>query len=83
MFTVDWSDAALDDLAVFWMAASDPRAVTAAQAEIDRRLASDPTRHGTPQSEGLWRIDVVPLRAFYSVDPAARRVEVYGLRIIL
>jgi hypothetical protein len=75
-FTVDWLPEAEIALADAWLQASDPGAVTTAQAQIDRLLARDPIGKGQHLHEGLCQIVVNPLTAFYSVDAVARRVEV-------
>ena len=73
--TVDWTDDALSMLAAVWVWSPDRKAVTAAQAEIDRLLADDPTGHSQPVSEGLFAIDVEPLRVqFEKVPPRTIRV---------
>jgi ethanolamine utilization microcompartment shell protein EutL len=78
-YTVEWLTEAEDQLAEIWLQASDPKAVTASQAEIDRRLARDPTGCGQLLHEGLAKIVVPPLTAFYAVDAARRLVEVSGV----
>jgi hypothetical protein len=75
-YTVDWDDTAEDDLARIWTNAADRPAVTAASAKADRLLAQDPLRYGQEVSEGLCKLDVPPLRVFYSVDSAQRSVKV-------
>jgi hypothetical protein len=79
-YTVDWSDDALDTLAAIWMQATDPWAVTAAQATIDRLLAADPYRHGQAVSEGLYAIKVPPLKAQFEVSDGNRAVRVVSVR---
>ena len=78
-FSVGWDANALNMLAGAWTAAPDPGAVTAAADAIDRRLAADPLAHGTPVSEGLYAIEVPPLRALFEVDPTARTVTVVSV----
>lgn len=78
-FAVEWTPEASAELARIWMQARDRRAVTAAQARIDRLLASDPRQHGHFRSEGLFRIDVPPLSCTYTVDDGGQRVEVTWL----
>jgi hypothetical protein len=75
-YTVDWLTTAEDSLAEAWLQAADPGAVTAAQNQIDRMLARDPINNGQYLHEGLYRIVVDPLTAFYSVSTARRQVEV-------
>jgi hypothetical protein len=81
-FLVEWNSAAENALAQIWMDATDPKAVTDAQDAIDRKLASNPVGDGEHVREGLYRIIVSPLVAYYSVDDAARKVEVEGVGTI-
>ncbi|MCI0458140.1 MAG: hypothetical protein L0Z62_14345 [Gemmataceae bacterium] len=78
-YSVDWEDDALDTLATIWMHSSDRGAVTSAQAAIDRLLAADPRKHGIPLSEGLFAIEVHPLRAQFEMDDAASAVKVVSV----
>jgi mRNA-degrading endonuclease RelE of RelBE toxin-antitoxin system len=78
-YTVDWSKDALDLLGAVWLVAPDRSAVTRAQALIDQRLSANPLAHAKPVSEGLYAIDVAPLRAIFELDDDARRVDVVGL----
>ena len=78
-YSVDWKPDALDGLAQAWMAIADKASVSAAEAEITRQLTRDPLAVGSAKSEGLRRIDVPPLVAYYSVDLPSRVVEVLQL----
>ena len=75
-YSLAWLPAAEDELADLWVAAPDRQAVTAAQAAIDRMLARDPLGLGTAVAEGLLKITVDPLTAYYEVDAARRHVTV-------
>jgi hypothetical protein len=79
-YTVTWSDDAIAVLATIWMQSPHRNAVTAAQAEIDRLLATDPRRHGAIVSEGLYAIDVHPLWAQFEVSDGDRIVNVVSVR---
>jgi hypothetical protein len=78
-FTVISSKEADDDLADLWTDAPDRKAVTAAQHQIDQYLATDPFRAGREVSEGLRRIDVPPLKAFYEINSDDRIVRITGV----
>lgn len=80
LYTVDWSDDALDELATLWLQASDPEEITRAQATIDTLLARAPLHHGEAVREGLRRLIVPPLRVLYTVNAMARRVEVASVK---
>ena len=56
-------------------------AIQAADA-IRHHLEDDPAGHGTFLSEGLYYIDVEPLRAFFLIDVEAMLVEVTDFRIL-
>jgi hypothetical protein len=79
-YSVDWAPAARSHLAAAWVQYVPHRAsITAAQARIDRLLAADPLKNGSPVSEGLYAIDVPPQRAVYEVSTADRRVIVVSI----
>ncbi|MBI1918781.1 MAG: hypothetical protein HYS12_29155 [Planctomycetes bacterium] len=75
-FTVEWLPDAEDALADAWLQATDPSAVTQAQAQVDRLLGRDPIGSGQLLHEGLYQIVFTPLTIFYSVDSSNRIVEV-------
>jgi len=75
-WTVQWLSEAEDDLADLWIHAPDRAAVTAAQDQIDQLLRRDPLGNGTELGEGLRKITVDPLKAYYNVDEPARLVTV-------
>lgn len=79
-FTVEWDTDAENELARIYMQASDPMAVTQAQARADKLLASNPVGNGQLLSEGLYRIDVWPLVVNYTIDSARRHVQVTWAR---
>jgi hypothetical protein len=79
-YSVDWAPAARSHLAAIWIQqVSHRQAITAAQARMDRLLAVDPLQNGNPLSEGLYAIDVHPLRAVYEVSDAGRLVSVVSV----
>lgn len=78
-YTVDWTPDAEDGLALIWVQTHDP-AVTAASNQIDRLLTRDPFGYGQPAHEGLYKITVPPLTAYYSIDRAHNTVEVSAVR---
>jgi hypothetical protein len=79
-YSVDWSPAARSALAMVWIQSPDRQAVTAAQARIDQLLAADPFGRSTPVSEGLYAIEVRPLRAQFEVSEDDRVVTVVSVR---
>jgi hypothetical protein len=78
-YTVEWEADAEVELARLWLLAPDPAAITRAQAEIDRLLSRNPDGHGRHLSEDIWRMHVPPLAVTYTIDTAARRVQVNGV----
>jgi hypothetical protein len=82
-FYVHWDDDANDGLAAAWTSTSDRMAVTTASAKIDRLLAADPLGHGTHVAEGLYALEVDPLRVYYEVDEPNHVVGVVSAGIIL
>lgn len=80
-YAVRYSQDALDQLAELWLEAwAEREAVSAAAHRIDTLLAKEPAAWGTPEHEGLWGIDVPPLRALFTIDEDHGVVEVVGVR---
>jgi hypothetical protein len=79
-YSVSYETDAIAALTQLWLDAVDRASVTAAQATLDHRLASDPHGNGSQISEGLWAIECHPLRAFYEIIEDDRLVLVTALR---
>lgn len=80
-YSVDWSPEARAQLTTLWIQyASHRSAVTKAQARIDALLAADPLRNGIPLAEGLYAINVPPLRAVCEVSDVDQTVTVDSIR---
>jgi hypothetical protein len=79
-YSVDWTDDTLAALAAVWLRSADRQAVSAAQATIDRELARDPFGAGIPVSEGLYALEVPPLRVQYEASEEDRVVTVVSVR---
>jgi mRNA-degrading endonuclease RelE of RelBE toxin-antitoxin system len=75
-FTVEWLSSATQELAKIWLNAQDRKAVTAADALLDRLLSRDPFGYGRLLSEDLYQIHESPLTVFFEVDVTQRRVIV-------
>ncbi len=81
-YRVDWTDEALDHLAAAWAQAPDRQAVTDAQSTIDKLLARNPLGQGAVRSEGLYVIEVRPLRTLFEVSDADRIVTVVSVNLL-
>jgi hypothetical protein len=81
-YRVSWDLNPITTLARIWLQAVDRNAITAAQARIDHLLHSDPLGNGVPVSEGLYAIQVHPLRVLFEIDSARRRVRVVGVGLL-
>jgi hypothetical protein len=75
-YTVTLTDDAEQALAAIWVQAPDRAAVTSAEAAIYRLLGNDPLNVGVEVCEGLRKLTVSPLAAFYTVDTGKQTVEV-------
>lgn len=78
-YTVDWTTDAEDALTLIWLQTHD-LAATAASDQIDRLLARDPIGYGKHLGEGLYKLTVPPLTAYYAVDQAKKTVEVSAVQ---
>jgi hypothetical protein len=81
-YRVDWIPYARALLASAWLGASNRNAVTRAQNAIDKALAVDPKGQGRELSEGLWKIERLPLAAYYEIDESSGTVTVTDLAFI-
>ena len=73
---------AKDQLIEIWLSASDRSAVTQAQHRIETTLSHSPRHPGRELSEGLWRIAVQPLVAYYSIDDARAVVKIADIKFL-
>ncbi len=68
-YAIDWTALARGQLAAIWVQQVPLRqAITAAQARIDQLLAAAPLQYGRHVSEGLFAIEVHPLRAQFEIS---------------
>ena len=79
-YSVDWTDDAIDSLTTIWLQSADRGAVTTAQVAIDKLLAADPLVKGALVSEGLYALEVHPLRVLFAVDDVASVVTVESVK---
>ena len=78
-YLVDWTDDALEPLAEIWLVGADREAINQAQNKIDQQLSHDPFQGTRHLAEGLFAIDVFPLRAQFEVDEEKKIVTVVGV----
>ena len=81
-YEVVWEDNARSEIAAEFVKGTDKVVMIDAEYQMDRALESDPIANGNPLSEGLFYIDCPPLRAIYSIDADAKRVEIARIRRI-
>ena len=81
-YKVQWEESATQEVAAEFAAGNDKVAIIDATHQIDRALESDPVGNGMPLNEGMFYIDRPPLRAIYSIDAEAKRVDVGRIRRI-
>jgi hypothetical protein len=79
-YTVDWTEEALTALAATWLISSHRAEINLAQNRIDRLLAGDPHRYGTLVSEGLYALEVFPLRVQFEIAEDERLVTIVHVR---
>ena len=80
-YGLDYTDDADNQLADLWLASADRNGVTRAQHRIDQLLRGDP-HSGQHLSEGLWKITVPPLAAFYEIDETGFQVTVTDFDLV-
>lgn len=81
-YRVVWEDSARSEVASEFVAGNDKIAIIDATHLIDRALQPDPIGNGEPLNEGMFYIDRPLLRAIYSIDAEANRVDVGRIRRI-
>ena len=81
-YTVKWEPDPVSTLSEIWLEAADRKAITAAQARIDRLLASDPLANATFVSEGLYGMNAEPLRVLLEISIPKRVVKVVSVGLL-
>jgi hypothetical protein len=82
-YTVDWWEAADDELLRPWLDTPPLRSqITAASPEINKLLAAEADAIGEEVHEGLRKLAVAPLRVQFSVEEEDRREQVWSVRLI-
>lgn len=80
-YSVVWSADTMNELAEIWLRASDRRAVTTAQAQMDDQLALGPRSRSTEVAEGLYKLVIAPLRVYFEIDESSRLVKITGISL--
>jgi len=75
-YSVEWADAAEQQLAKVWSDAKDKPAVNDAVDEIDRRLGRDPHSQGESRSGHKRILFMGPLVVLFYIDEKKREVTV-------
>jgi hypothetical protein len=78
-FMVTWGNDALQELARVWLDSRGRAAIDAAAMRIDAELSRDPHLKGEEVAEGLRRVDISPLRAYFVISDDDRKVDVVGV----
>jgi hypothetical protein len=81
-YTVAYLDVPLDELASIWENATDRSLVAAAAYTADNILTSSPMRHSIHLGEGLWRLEVIPLRFYFTIREENRLIEVTNVVVL-
>ena len=79
-YRVQYLQQAADDLALVWHDAQDRGVVTRASYEAEQELSSDPLRFAEHLSEGLYRLEVPPLRLYFTVRDEDHTIEVCNIK---
>jgi hypothetical protein len=84
-YEVNWLDDAFDDVVQYWLDAQDSEQksrIRRATDDADRVLVTDPKRNADHLSEGLWRLEVPPLRLYFVIDEGQHLVDVTGVGLV-
>jgi hypothetical protein len=82
MFTVEWLQEALNELATAWMQANthERQEITAASQMIDDRLSRNPHQEGESRPGGRRIMFVPPLAVTFQVEADGQTVTVLSVR---
>ena len=69
------------ELADLWLASADPGAITQASNQIDAELLYDADCKGEVVRGQLRMLEVLPLWAYYTVQPDDRLVTLWSVRL--
>lgn len=81
-YTVVYHASAEQDLVAVWDEAADRRYVTSAADRADEILASSPQKASVYLKEDLWRLEVIPLRFYFTILEDDRIVKVSNVNRI-
>lgn len=81
-FHVKWDPESEHDLHLAWVLSKAPVAVRAAGESAEEMLATDPAKVGEHVSEGLWRLELPPLRIQYEINFAERTVTISNISLL-
>jgi hypothetical protein len=81
-FKIEWPEEVDDQLAAIWIAAPDRAAVSRAQLAIEFELSFDAQQKEVPVAEGLRKLIVPPLQAYFEVDEQKAVVTVTALAVV-
>ena len=71
---------AVEDVLRITMASSSKSEVVLAAKQLQDALRSHPAATGTHLSEGLYYVDLDPLRAFFTIDVDDKVVEIINVK---
>ena len=81
-FTVVYLSDAEAELASIWSETDDRSRVRRAADEAERVLAIAPETRSVFLGEGLWRLQIDPLRFYFAIRDADRIVEVSNVNLV-
>lgn len=81
-YTVFWKQEAFDTLAELWLEVDNRSRITDAANRIDQSLSRNPARAGTPLHEGLFSLNIPPLRVIFEIRESDKSVEVQRVSLV-
>src|SRR5262249_38349001 len=78
-FTLDWLGGPPPLPTANLLQSTGPRPLPPRPAESAHLVGTDPLRNGTPLAEGLYSLEVHPLRISYEIDSSSRVVTVVSV----
>jgi hypothetical protein len=81
-YTVIWWEAADEELARLWLASPNRLRITEASREIDRLLSMQGAVGAEEVHEGLYALEIEPLRVQFSFEHDDRIIRVWTVRLV-
>lgn len=81
-YHVEWTEVAAAQLTELWLGSRQRQHISEAVDEIDTFLRRWPSRRAYHISEGLFQLEVAPLRVYFYVEESAKLVTIDAVKLL-